>query len=136
VTCATPWISVEPNTNPRAILGKLPFVQGRATFAIPASVVPDGATGILVFAWASLTGINPSFAFWHFGVSVGADAQNWFSLIIAGDPSGNSVTVNSQAFWLPFPADRTLSVTLFANDLPSATNQGEVEIHGYRPAHA
>lgn len=134
MACVAPWISVEPSTNPDALLGNLPLTQGTVTFAIPQSVVPDGATGILVFAWASLSGVNPSVAWWHVGVPVNATAQNWFSLLIAGDPKGTSVTVNSQAFWLPMPANRSLSVTLFVNDLPSPTNEGTVEIHGYCPA--
>lgn len=47
---------------------------------------------------------------------------------------GTSVSCNSQAFWLPTPVDAQLVVTLNVNDLPSTTNQGEVEIHGYIPA--
>ena len=89
---------------------------------------------ILVFAGAALSGVNPSIAWWHVAVPVSDSEQNWFSLLIAGDPAGNSVTVNSQSFWLPMPTDRTLSVTLFVNDLPSLANQGTVEIHGYLPA--
>ena len=111
------------------------MARGTVTFAIPRTVVPDGATGILVFAWAALSGANPSLAYWHFAASVGRGAQNWFSLLVAGDASGGT-TVNSQEFWLPAPADRTLSVTLYANDLPSPANQGEVEIHGYYPGAA
>ena len=84
-----------------------------------------------MFAWTILTGVNPHAAYWHIASAVaGADA-NWFSLLIAGDPSGASVVCNSQAFWLPAPADGTLVVTLNAHDLPSPTNQGMVEIHGY-----
>ena len=134
MACVTPWISVEPGTNPDAVLGNLPFTQGAESFLIPVSVVPDDAAGILVFAGAALSGVNPSIAWWHVAVPTGDGEQNWFSLLIAGDPTGQSVTVNSQTFWLPMPADRTLSVTLFVNDLPSPANQGTVEIHGYLPA--
>lgn len=129
----TPWVPVEPSSVPAAILGRLPLAQGSVSYAIPASVVPDGATGILVFAWAALSGINPGSAYWHVGVDAGGGTRNWFSLLIAGDPSGTSVNSQSQAFWLPFPADRAVTVTLFANDLPSPSNAGEVEVHGYLP---
>jgi hypothetical protein len=128
-----PWIAVEPSSNPAALLGHLPFSQGTATFSIPESVVPDGATGILVFTCAQLSGANPADAWWHVGVNVGTGAPNWFALQISGDPSGSSITVNSQAFWLPMPADRTVWATLFKNDLPSPSNVGAVEIHGYYP---
>ena len=131
-----PWVSVEPNKNSAAILGNLPFSQGSVTFRIPTTVVPTGAGGILVFAWAILTGANSPFAYWHFISRPGVQRQNWFSMLIAGDPAGRSTTGNSQAFWLPMPADRLLTVTLFANDLASATNRGEVEIHGYYPGSA
>lgn len=131
----TPWISVEPSTNPAAILGTLPFAQGTATFTIPTTVVPDSATGILVFAWAALAGVNADLAYWHFAINIDSVVQNWFSMLIAGDPSGASVNSSSQEFWLPFPADRSLSVTLFANDLTSPANRGEVEIHGYIPGY-
>lgn len=129
-----PWVAVEPNKNSAAILGVLPFRQGSVTFKIPTTVVPVGATGILVFAWAILTGENAPFAYWHFISLAGAQRRNWFSLLVAGDPAGQSITCNSEAFWLPMPVDRNLTVTLFANDLPSSINQGEVEIHGYYPA--
>jgi hypothetical protein len=128
-----PWVSVEPNTNGAAILGVLPFRQGSVTFRIPRTVVPAGATGILVFAWAILTGENERLAYWHFVSRAGVRRQNWFSMLIAGDPTGRSTTGNSQAFWLPMPSDRSLTVTLFKNDLTSPMNQGEVEIHGYYP---
>ena len=131
-----PWVPVEPNTNSAAILGKLPLRQGSVTFRIPTTVVPAGATGILVFAWVILTGVNSPFAYWHFVSRAGVRRQNWFSMLIAGDPTGRSTTANSQAFWLPMPTDRNLTVTLFKNDLTSSTNQGEVEIHGYYPGSA
>ena len=128
-----PWISVEPSKNPAAILGPLPFTRGSLTFSIPDTVVPTSATGILVFAWAALAGKNAPLAYWHFSTLLADGSRNWFSLLVAGDPSGQSVTCNSQAFWLPAPTDGTLTVTLFANDLASPANQGEVEIHGYYP---
>ena len=131
-----PWVPVEPTTKRAAILGTLPFSRGLVSFTIPRSVVPDDATGILVFAWVSLSGVNPAFAFWHFASAVAGGPANWFSLAIAGDPTGQSVTCNSQEFWLPMPADRNLVVTLNLADLPSKANQGEVEIHGYYPATA
>ena len=128
-----PWVSVEPNENKAAILGVLPFRQGSVTFRIPPTVVPAGAGGILVFAWTILTGVNSPFAYWHFESRVGAERQNWFSMLVAGDPAGGSKTSNSQAFWLPMPIDRNLTVMLFMNDLTSRTNRGQVEIHGYYP---
>jgi hypothetical protein len=128
-----PWISVEPNKTPAAILGPLPFKRGTVAFSIPQTVVPANAGGILVFAWAALSGKNAPLAYWHFASKLADGSQNWFSLIISGDMAGQSVTSNSQAFWLPQPADGRLTVTLFANDLGSSTNRGEVEIHGYYP---
>jgi hypothetical protein len=128
-----PWISVEPNKNSAAILGPLPRNRGSVTLAIPPSVVPATATGILVFAWAALSGKNAPLAYWHIAATLADGSRNWFSLLVAGDPSGQSVTCNSQAFWLPQPADGKLTVTLFANDLPSAANRGDVEIHGFYP---
>lgn len=128
-----PWVPVEPNKNGAAILGALPFRQGPVSLKIPDTVVPAGATGILVFAWAILTGVNAPFAYWHFASRAGMTRHNWFSMLIAGDSSGKSITSNSQAFWLPMSVDRTLTVTLFANDLTSPSNRGEVEIHGFYP---
>jgi hypothetical protein len=103
---------------------------------IPASVVPPGAMGILIFAWAALSGVNSSLAYWHFASSTGSGGGNWFSLMAAGDPTGSTVSCNSQAFWLPMPVDGTLVVTLTGSGLTSSTNQGEVEIHGYYPGSA
>ena len=131
-----PWISVEPNENSAAILGPLPFERGPVTFSIPQTVVPSSATGILVFAWAALSGKNAPLAYWHFSTLLADGSRNWFSLLVAGDPSGQSVTCNSQAFWLPAPTDGKLTVTLFASDLASPSNSGEVEIHGYYPGAA
>ncbi len=130
----TPWVSVEPNDNPAAILGNLPFVAGTQSFQIPTDVVPADATGILVFLWASLSGKNPPFGFWHASVNIGGGQSNWFSLLVAGDPAGHSVAANSQAFWLPMPVDGLVSVTFFADaTFASSTNSGQIEIHGYRP---
>jgi hypothetical protein len=129
-----PWISVEPNKTPAAILGPLPFKRGSVTFAIPRTVVPSSATGILVFAWVALSGKNAALAYWHFASTLADGSQNWFSMLVAGDPSGQSVACNSQAFWLPRPSNGNLSVTLLANDLLSPGNRGEVEIHGYYPS--
>ncbi|HEX6314536.1 MAG TPA: hypothetical protein VFZ73_06730 [Gemmatimonadaceae bacterium] len=95
--------------------------------------MPDYATGVLVFAWTALAGVNPGRAWWHFAVNVSGGSPNWFSMLVAGDPTGASVNSSSQAFWLPFPSDRQLVVSLFANDLPSGMNQGGVEIHGFLP---
>ena len=131
-----PWRSVEPSENGEAILGSLPFAQSTVAYTIPSTVVPDGATGILVFAWAALTGVNAAVAWWHFAVNVGGGSQNWFSMLVAGDPDGGTTAGNSQAFWLPFPFDRTLYVTLAANNLMSPANVGTVEIHGYYPGPA
>jgi len=129
------WIPVEPNKNAAAILGQLPFRRGSVELAIPKTVVPDGATGILVFVWATLSGKNSPFAYWHV-MSEADGRRDFFSLLVAGDPTGASVTCNSQAFWLPMSASRRLTVTLHVADLPSSRNQGEVEIHGYTPGSA
>lgn len=130
-----PWVSVEPNDFPAAMLGNLPFTAGTSTFVLPPTVVPSDATGILVFMWASLAGVNPPFGFWHASVNVGEGHTNWFSLLVAGDPNGRSVAANSQAFWLPMPVDGLLSVTFFANEpFASSLNAGQVEIHGYQRA--
>jgi hypothetical protein len=131
-----PWVPVQPSTNPAAILGNLPFAKGSVTLAIPESVVPCDATGILVFAWAVLSGENPSRAYWHIASANADGSSGFFSLFVGGDPKGSSVTCNSQAFWLPPPVDGSLVVTLNLNDLPSGTNKGEVEIHGYIPGPA
>jgi hypothetical protein len=128
-----PWISVEPNKTPAAILGPLPFKRETVALAIPRTVVPANAGGILIFAWVGLSGKNAPFAYWHFASTLADGSQNWFSMLIAGDTTGQSVTSNSQAFWLPQPADGKLIVTLFANDLTSPSNGGQVEIHGYYP---
>ena len=130
-----PWISVSPASNPAAELGNLPFALGSVALPVPPSVVPRDATGILVFSWAILRGVNATAAYWHLSVaSADCGPINWFSLLIAGDPAGSSVTCNSQAFWLPMPVDGNVVATLYANDLPSALNSGKVEIHGYMPA--
>ncbi len=126
-----PWTSVWPGSIPAAILGDLPFAVGSVTLDIPESVVPRDATGILVFAWAILRGANPDAPYWHIASAAAGASANWFSLLIAGDPAGNGTVCNSQAFWLPAPADRSLVVTLNAHDLPSSTNEGKVEIHGF-----
>ena len=132
----TPWVSVEPLREPRAILGPLPMVSGAtSTFAIPSSVVPARASGILVFAWASIAGVNAGgVSFWHMAVKVVSGRQNFFSLLVEGSAQAGASCVNSQAFWLPMPLDAQLHVTLFGAALPSRQNQGEVEIHGYYPA--
>jgi hypothetical protein len=132
----TPWVSVEPLRTPRAILGPLPMVPGVATtFAIPLTVVPAHAAGILVFAWASIAGVNVGgVSFWHLAVNVAAGRQNFFSLLVEGRAQAGASCVNSQAFWLPMPPDAKLQVTLFGAELPSPHNHGEVEIHGYYPA--
>ena len=128
-----PWIAVEPSTNSNAILGSVPFTMASVTFNVPANVVPQDATGILVFIWAKLAGANASAAYWHTAVNVGGGRQNWFSMVVAADAAGNT-TVNSQEFWLPAPTDGLLTVSLHLNELTSPLNQGQVEIHGYYPA--
>ena len=131
-----PWVSVEPLRNPGANMGPLPMVPGvLTTFAIPSTVVPARAAGILVFAWASIAGVNGSgVSFWHFAVNIAARRQNFFSLLVEGRVESTAACVNSQAFWLPIPGDGKLQVTLFGAALPSPLNHGEVEIHGYYPA--
>lgn len=129
-----PWVPVEPNTNPQAILGDLPTKVGSVSYGIPISVVPEGATGILVFAWFASTGVNEGLAYWHMIVNLGDGNSNWFPLLVYGNPSQqNAVSYNSQVFWLPMPIDRQLTVRLFDHDVPDGDNQGTVEIHGYMP---
>ncbi len=130
------WIPVEPNKIPAAILGPLPFRIKTVALPIPTAVVPSTATNILVFAWAALSGKNSPLAYWHVASEAASGQRDFFSLMIAGDPTGSSVICNSQAFWLPMPPDARLIVTLHAADLPSPTNRGEVEIHGYSPGPA
>jgi len=126
-----PWTPVFPADTPAAILGDLPFEAGTTSFAIPNAVVPPDASGILVFAWAALRGVNPSAAYWHVSSGPAGSDAVFFSLLVAGDPAGASVVCNSQEFWLPMPADGALTVTLAPNDLPSPANEGQLEIHGY-----
>lgn len=133
MTGVSPWISVEPSTNSAAILGPLPFTPGSVTYAIPASVVPASATGILVFAWYAVWGEIGQPGWWHFAVNLKDGTQNWFSLMVAGAPAQNVSPCNSQTFWLPMPADGALQVTFFNGQLPVAGCQGGVEIHGYYP---
>jgi hypothetical protein len=129
-----PWISVEPSSNPAAILGPLPFVAGSITYDIPTSVVPSSATGILVFAWYAIEGEINQLGWWHFAVNLEGGTQNWFSLMVAAETSSQNVSLcNSQAFWLPMPVDRALQVTLFKAQLPAEGCEGGVEIHGYYP---
>jgi hypothetical protein len=114
-----PWISVEPSTNPAAILGPLPFTQESVTYPIPPGVVPPSATGILVFAWYAIAGQIPEPGWWHFAVSLDNGAQNWFSLMVASASASQNVSpCNSQVFWLPMPIDGALQVTFF-NGHPS-----------------
>ena len=125
-----PWIPVEPNKIGAAILGKLPLTPGAKAFKVPSTVVPLGSGGILIFAWARLSGPNP-LAYWHVGTRLANGTENWFSLLVAGDGSGSAVC-NSQAFWLPMPADGNVVVSLHATK-PLSNCDGEVEIHGYYP---
>jgi hypothetical protein len=108
--------------------------QGTVSFALPTSVVPATATGILVFAWCAIRGENSGAGYWHVAVNVPGGIQNWFSLMVVGSPTAERVTVfNSQAFWLPMPTDGVVRVTLAGSDFPSRQNRGQVEIHGYTP---
>ena len=127
-----PWIAVQPREKPAAILGNLPMKSGVThRFKIPVSVVPS-ATGILVFAWVGVSAAPGGVSYWHIGVAVPGGGENFFSLLI--DCSSGGVATNSQAFWLPMPADRIVHATLYGAGQPGASNQGEVEIHGYLPA--
>jgi hypothetical protein len=131
----TPWISVEPNDVPGAILGALPMATGSITFQIPTSVVPSDATGMLVLTWVATSGANPGGSFWHFTVNPKIGSRNWFSMLVVGNPTPtDTVSYNSQAFWLPMPADGALEVTLMGAPLTGGMNNGQVEIHGYYPA--
>lgn len=130
----SPWVSVSPGDDPGALLGPLPMKPGTVAYPIPPSVVPDDATGILVFAWCALTGDNPGSGFWHTSVLLADGSQNWFSLIGVGASHAERATLfNSQAFWLPMPVDRKVRVTLGGSAFPGA-NKGMVEIHGYMPS--
>jgi len=124
-----PWISIEPSKVRAAILGKLPLKPGAKVFPVPQSVVPADAGGILLFAWAQFAGTNPAFAYWHVGTHLPDGTENWFSLLVA---SAGDTVCNSQAFWLPMPADGNVVVRLYAT-APLASCDGEVEIHGYYP---
>ena len=128
-----PWIAVQPGENRAAILGNLPMKSGVVhRFKIPLSVVPATAAGILLFAWVGISSNQAGGTYWHVAVGVPRGGENFFSLLVKYS-SGGSAT-NSQAFWLPMPADRIVSATMFGADLPGDSNTGEVEIHGYYPA--
>lgn len=129
-----PWVAVQPLMNPAAILGKLPMKTGVTHhFHIPVSVVPPGAVGILVFAWAGVTGAAPAgVSAWHLSVAIPSGGEDFFSLLVRTLPG--AAATNSQAFWLPMPRDAVLRATLLGADLPATGNTGEVEIHGYLPA--
>jgi hypothetical protein len=129
-----PWIAVEPATQPAAILGPLPLTQGSVVYPIPDFVVPPNATGILVFAWYSVSGPVPQSGWWHCAVNAGNGMQNWFSMMIAAvDPEQPVTLCNSQVFWLPMPVDGLLTVTFGEGLLIPGTCEGSVEIHGYYP---
>lgn len=133
MTSVSPWVSVEPSTNPAAILGPLPATLGSVTYPIPESVIPATAAGILVFAWYAVYG-QATDGWWHFAVNLEGGTQNWFSLMLgAATPSQTLSACNSQTFWLPMPVDGNLEVTLFNGQLPADGFQGTVEIHGYAP---
>ena len=126
-----PWIPFEPTTSNGGILGSLPLNPGSVSFPIPSSVVPSGAGGVLVFAWARLSGVNPKIAYWHVGASVASGTQDWFSLLVASDPANQTFVCNSQAFWLPMPEDGRLTVTLLVPEPRPIKRPGEAEIQGY-----
>lgn len=129
-----PWISVEPSSNPAAILGTLPFAPGSRTYDIPVTVVPASATGILVFAWYAVFGQISQPGWWHFAVNLEGGTQNWFSLMVGAATTSQDVSpCNSQTFWLPMPSDGKLQVTFFNGQLPPDGCRGSVEIHGYSP---
>ena len=67
-----PWVAVQPLMNPAAILGKMPMRAGVThRFHIPASVVPPTATGILVFAWAGVSGAGAGgVSAWNVSVTI------------------------------------------------------------------
>ena len=135
MTGIEPWIAVQPQRQPNAILGKLPLQSGVThRFTIPVKVVPDGATGILVFAWVGITAARPGVCYWHVGVGVPGGGNNFFSLLVTCSSGVNAS--NSQAFWLPMPADRVVHATMSGNAVPDAGSDGEVEIHGYMPGPA
>lgn len=130
---AGPWVAVQPRDNPAAILGKLPMKPGVThRFEIPVGVAPTSASGILVFAWIGASAGAGGVSFWHVSVGVPGGGVNFFSLLI--DRTSGSPATNSQAFWLPMPADRVVHATMFGADLSETTSSGEVEIHGYFPA--
>ena len=133
MTGITPWVAVYPAENSAAILGNLPMTMGTASYALPTSVVPPDAAGILVFAWCAITGNNPGAGYWHVSVNVAGGGQNFFSLMVVGSLyTERPVIFNSQAFWLPMPSDGNVYVTLGGANFPG-NNAGQVEIHGYMP---
>ena len=129
-----PWIAVQPREKPGAILGNLPMKSGVThRFKIPVSVVPS-ATGILVFAWVGITAARPGVCYWHVAVGVPGGANDFFSLLVSC--SSGIMASNSQAFWLPMPADRIVHATMTGGAVPDSGSDGEVEIHGYMPGPA
>jgi hypothetical protein len=121
-----------------AVLGDLPMAQGTVRYAVPTSLRAAGASGLLVFAWCSLEGVNPAMGYWHMTSQVAPDVQNWFSLIGVGSQQAGNTAFNSQAFWLPMPVDGMIAVSLVTpvgDGFTSPRNRGQVEIHGYQVAH-
>ena len=124
MTGVGPWIAVQPREKPAAILGKLPMKAGvMHRFKIPGTIVPSTATGILVFAWVghqrrSRRRLVLARRRWR--------SRGWRELLLP--PGGLLVrrrATNSQAFWLPMPADRIVQATLSGADLPGATNRAK-----------
>jgi hypothetical protein len=128
----SPWIPVEPARDRRAILGTLPVIAGTSVqYPLPAGLVPPDACRLLAFIWARVQGPAPTAMYWHVSVTVGDALQNWFSLLVPGDPTRGSVTGGSQAFWVPMPVDQAVTVSFHAPAAVAATIEGSVEIHGY-----
>ena len=130
----TPWVPI----GQVAVLGNLPMTQETVRYLAPASLRAAGATGLLVFAWCALEGVNAAMGYWHTSVQVAPGVQNWFSLIGVGSKQESAAAFNSQAFWLPMPIDGVIAVTLVTpvgDGFSSTRNKGQVEVHGYQVAH-
>ncbi len=114
------------------------MAQGTVRYPVPPALRAAGATGLLVFAWCALEGVNAAMGYWHMAVQAAPDVQNWFSLIGVGAKQDAAAAFNSQAFWLPMPIDGALTVTLVTpvgDGFSSPRNKGQVEIHGYQVVH-
>ena len=99
-----------------SFIGKLPRDDHTKSFSLPdKSIIPVGAKEILVYAWVWIGTDTYPQSNWHYKISVNIEESKHeaaFYLFAHTDPNVtvNSFAINSDSFWLPMPADRTLRV--------------------------